>query len=219
MSLTRASWSQDLDRAIDASPISPTPPAPDDLLGRCLVTPFGGRRYLPDRQTVVVDASLGVCRHLKGRPNVWPICARLPQLPFPPCTFDSIVVPPFTLQTIGDRNANLRELFRVLRPGGRLITAWLAAVDSRPAREEEWRAVVGGLTSVYAVRDGFVEIAREGSDAPGERWVIRFDYESEPGSTAKSNLAAVGESTVCVVEPTRFRGLVAVTTHSTKARG
>lgn len=181
------------------------------------MTPFGGRRYLPDCDAVVVDASQVVCSHLKGHSEVWPVCARLPQLPFSPCTFDSIVVPPFTLQTIGDREANLSELFRVLRPGGHLITRWLAGVGARLSPGEEWRAVIGGLTSVYTVRDGHFEIVREGADAARERWTIRFDYESDPGSTAKSNLAAVAESTVCVVEPTRFQGLVAVTTHSTKA--
>ena len=55
-----------------------------------------------------------------GLANVVPARADAESLPFPPATFDRVVIT-FGLRNVTDKERALREMNRVLRPGGRLL--------------------------------------------------------------------------------------------------
>ena len=71
------------------------------------------------RRVVLVDPSTGMLRHA-ARKGLASICAPGEALPFAPGTFERILLMD-TLHHVADQAATLRELWRLLRPGGRLL--------------------------------------------------------------------------------------------------
>lgn len=62
----------------------------------------------------------GLRRNGLLRPFVFPICGDAENLPFPDHTFDAAMVA-FGIRNLADLEAGLAELYRVLRPGGRVV--------------------------------------------------------------------------------------------------
>jgi demethylmenaquinone methyltransferase/2-methoxy-6-polyprenyl-1,4-benzoquinol methylase len=90
-------------------------------------------RQYPGCQPVAVDFSLGMMRLGKRRPRGsrlhWAASDAL-QLPFPSETF-AAVVSAFLLRNLSDLTRCLREQYRVLQPGGRIVT-----LDTTPPRHK-----------------------------------------------------------------------------------
>jgi len=78
-------------------------------------------------------------------------------LPFPDATFDA-VVSQFGLMFFGDRPRALREMWRVLRPGGRLAVAVWASLEETPAYDAEVKLVerLAGAPAADLLRSPFV---------------------------------------------------------------
>lgn len=71
-------------------------------------------------------------------------CAPADRLPFDDRTFD-VAVAAFVLQLVPSRPRALREMRRVLRPGGRLaLVAWLQG-ETRLAADDAWDAALGAV--------------------------------------------------------------------------
>lgn len=117
-------------------------------------------------------------------------------LPFPEATFDA-VVSQFGLMFFGDRPRALREMWRVLRPGGRLAVAVWASLEETPAYDAEVKLVerLAGTTAadvlrspfVLGVRDQFAGIFR----AAG---IPLTSLTTEPGTGAFSGIRAMLEA-------------------------
>jgi SAM-dependent methyltransferase len=77
-------------------------------------------------------------------------------LPFPDASFDA-VLSQFGLMFFGDRPAALREMWRVLRPGGRLAVAVWAALEDTPAYAMEVAILerIAGKPAADALRAPF----------------------------------------------------------------
>ena len=78
-------------------------------------------------------------------------------LPFPDRSFDA-VVSQFGLMFFADRDGALREMWRVLRPGGRLAVAVWASLEETPAYAIEVDLIerLGGRDAADAIRAPFV---------------------------------------------------------------
>jgi SAM-dependent methyltransferase len=78
-------------------------------------------------------------------------------LPFPDATFDA-VVSQFGLMFFPGRPRGLREMWRVLRPGGRMALAVWASLDETPAYADEVALVerVAGTAAADVLRSPFV---------------------------------------------------------------
>ena len=81
----------------------------------------------PEASVVGVDASEGMLAIARRKVREKGLAGRIAllqadvlQLPFPDCAFDAAVVA-FGLRNISDRQRGVRELVRVVRPGGRLL--------------------------------------------------------------------------------------------------
>jgi SAM-dependent methyltransferase len=79
------------------------------------------------------------------------------QLPFPDATFDA-VVSQFGLMFFPDRPRTLREMWRVLRPGGRMAVAVWASLEETPAYAAEVELVerLAGVPAAEVLRAPFV---------------------------------------------------------------
>ena len=104
----------------------------DVACGTGALTVSAAERVGPGGSVVGVDANpemLAVARR-KPVPVEW-VEGRAEALPLPPCSFDA-VVSQFGLMFFEDKPQALREMMRVLRPGGRLAVAVCDAVDRSP---------------------------------------------------------------------------------------
>ncbi len=71
-------------------------------------------------QVVVADASLGMLRQAVAKDGLRTACAGAEALPFPDEAFDRVVIVD-ALHHVADQAATAREMWRVLRPGGRIV--------------------------------------------------------------------------------------------------
>jgi ubiquinone/menaquinone biosynthesis C-methylase UbiE len=108
---------------------------------------------LPDLHPVLVDTSpsmLAQAADLDAPRAVASVTA----LPFPKGTFDAVICA-WVIETVDEPHAAVRELLRVLRPGGTLVYSFC----SRPARRRDrWRsgplrAIVHGLFAGHFLND------------------------------------------------------------------
>lgn len=85
---------------------------------------------------IASDLSHRMVAQCKARvPDVRPVCAELPDLPYPSRTFD-VAAAAFVLSHLAHPDAGLAEMARVVKRGGRLgISSWVdTANDSAPGR-------------------------------------------------------------------------------------
>ena len=68
-------------------------------------------------------------------------------LPFADESFDAVTIS-FGLRNVHDRNAGLRELLRVTRPGGRIVVCEFSQPSWAPFREVYTRYLMGALPAV-----------------------------------------------------------------------
>jgi len=71
-------------------------------------------------QIVVADLSLGMLRQAGGKDGLQPVCAYSEKLPFPDASFDRVIMVD-ALHHVVDQAQTGRELWRVVRPGGRIV--------------------------------------------------------------------------------------------------
>ncbi|TMD30533.1 MAG: methyltransferase domain-containing protein [Chloroflexi bacterium] len=105
---------------------------------------FAALRRWPGATITGIDASGGMLREARGRAERLPAAdrshitfqvAEADRLPFPDRSFD-VAVSSFVLQLVPDRSAALREVARVLRPGGMLaFVTWMTSRQSFPPDE------------------------------------------------------------------------------------
>jgi ubiquinone/menaquinone biosynthesis C-methylase UbiE len=107
--------------------------APRDLLrlvempGKGLFLDAGGgtgkvAQYFAEegRQVIVVDISLRMVRLAGAKKGVQVVCGAAEKLPFPSDYFDRIIMVD-AFHHVADQSSTARELYRILRPGGRLV--------------------------------------------------------------------------------------------------
>lgn len=72
------------------------------------------------KQVIVVDISLRMVRLAGAKNGVQAVCAAAEKLPFPSDYFDRIIMVD-AFHHVADQSYTARELYRILRPGGRLV--------------------------------------------------------------------------------------------------
>lgn len=70
-------------------------------------------------EVVIADVSLGMLRQTHP-PTLQPVCSHSESLPFPDNFFERVIMVD-ALHHVIDQPASAREMFRVLKPGGRII--------------------------------------------------------------------------------------------------
>jgi SAM-dependent methyltransferase len=124
-----AQWGEVL---ADAAQLAPGQRVLDVACGTGVAACAAARRVGAAGRVVGLDANpqmLAVARRQRERVE-W-VDGRAERLPFPDAHFDA-VVSQFGLMFFDDRVAALREMMRVLRPGGRLAVAVCDALDHSP---------------------------------------------------------------------------------------
>lgn len=119
---------------------------------------------------VGVDPSLSMLQLAREHIAVPLAAARVPDLPFPPRTFD-VVVANLVVSHVERYDDALADMVRALRPGGRLgVTAW-GTLDDEPVDDGQQRQLTGIWTSV-AGRFVDIDAAAEVVEAaiPWEAW-------------------------------------------------
>ena len=124
-----------------------------DLHGRVLEVGAGTglnlRHYPPGLDLVLTEPDAAMAARLRRRAGRLPVVASgAESLPFDDASFDA-VVSTMVLCTVADPAAAIRELRRVLRPGGRLVFIEHVRSEGRLARWQDrlatpWRAVAAG---------------------------------------------------------------------------
>ncbi len=96
-------------------------------------------RQHPDAQVVGVDVSVPMLdvarRKAAGLKNVEFVTADAMRLPFPDASFDAAIIS-FGLRNLTDIEAGLREMIRVVRPGG-----WISNIDQGQPSRRWFRAL------------------------------------------------------------------------------
>ncbi len=72
------------------------------------------------KQIVVADLSLGMLRFAASKPGLQAAAAQSEWLPFPDASFERVIMID-ALHHVVDQVETTRELFRVLKPGGRIV--------------------------------------------------------------------------------------------------
>ncbi len=121
----------------------------DIACGTGVLTRAVARHVGPSGSATGLDLDAGMLTIARTvRPDLRWLQGSAGQLPFPDASFHA-VVSQFGLMFVPDRPEALREMWRVLRPGGRLAVAVWASLDATPAYEAEAR-LVGRLAGTAA---------------------------------------------------------------------
>jgi demethylmenaquinone methyltransferase/2-methoxy-6-polyprenyl-1,4-benzoquinol methylase len=124
-------------------------------------------------QVVPCDFSLGMLREGKKRHPELPLTAGdATKLPFADGAFDAATIS-FALRNVHDPDAALREMRRVVRPGGRLVVCEFSHPTFRPFRtvytEYLMRALPPVATKVSSNPDAYVYLAESIRAWPDQR--------------------------------------------------
>jgi len=116
----------------DAARLAPGQRVLDVACGTGALSREAAKRVTPGGSTVGLDRNDGMLAVARRRaPAVDWQSGRAEALPFPDSSFDA-VVSQFGLMFFEDRHAALREMWRVLKPGGRLAVAVWDAIENSP---------------------------------------------------------------------------------------
>lgn len=131
-------------------------------------------RRLPGR-VVGVDFTAEMLRIAATRTTrVHWVCADALQLPFPNASFDVVTIG-YGLRNLANLDAGLREILRVLRPGGRLLSLDFGKPSHRLWRAlyfahlRSWAPLLGGLLAGNAAAYAYLLASLEAY--PGQRGV------------------------------------------------
>jgi demethylmenaquinone methyltransferase/2-methoxy-6-polyprenyl-1,4-benzoquinol methylase len=124
-------------------------------------------------RVVPCDFSLGMLREGKKRHPELPLTAGdATRLPFADEAFDAVTIS-FALRNVHDTDAGLREMWRVVRPGGRLVVCEFSHPTYRPFRtvytEYLMRALPPVATAVSSNPDAYVYLAESIRAWPDQR--------------------------------------------------
>lgn len=122
---------------------------------------------------VPCDFSLGMLREGKKRHPALPLTAGdATRLPFADGVFDAVTIS-FALRNVHDVDAALREMLRVVRPGGRLVVCEFSQPVNRPFRtvytEYLMRALPPVARKVSSNPDAYVYLAETIREWPDQR--------------------------------------------------
>ena len=119
-------------RMADAARLTPSQRVLDVACGTGALTCEAARRVKPDGSVTGLDRNEGMLAVARRKaPDIEWRQGLAESLPFANATFDA-VVSQFGLMFFEDRVAALREMWRVMRPGGRLAVAVWDALDHSP---------------------------------------------------------------------------------------
>lgn len=141
---------------------------------------------------VPCDFSLGMLRQGKKRHPELPLTAGdATRLPFGDGVFDAATIS-FALRNVHDPDAALREMLRVVRPGGRLVICEFSHPTYRPLRtvytEYLMRALPPVATAVSSSPDAYVYLAESIRAWPDQRELAARLQGAGWGSVAWRNL-------------------------------
>ena len=143
-------------------------------------------------EVVPCDFSLGMLKEGKKRHPELPLTAGdATRLPFADGVFDAVTIS-FALRNVHDPDAALRELWRVTRPGGRLVVCEFSHPTLRPFRtvytEYLMRALPPVASRVSSNPDAYVYLAESIRAWPDQRALATRLQEAGWGAVAWRNL-------------------------------
>ncbi|WP_031518809.1 demethylmenaquinone methyltransferase [Streptomyces sp. NRRL F-5123] len=141
---------------------------------------------------VPCDFSLGMLREGKKRHPELPLTAGdATRLPFADGVFDAVTIS-FALRNVHDTDAALREMRRVVRPGGRLVICEFSQPTFRPFAtvytEYLMRALPPVAKAVSSNPDAYVYLAESIREWPGQRALAGRLQKAGWGGVAWRNL-------------------------------
>jgi demethylmenaquinone methyltransferase/2-methoxy-6-polyprenyl-1,4-benzoquinol methylase len=156
---------------------------------------------------VPCDFSLGMLREGKKRHPELPLTAGdATRLPFADGVFDAATIS-FALRNVHDTGAALREMRRVVRPGGRLVICEFSQPTFRPFAtvytEYLMRALPPVAKAVSSNPDAYVYLAESIREWPGQRALAGLMQKAGWGAVAWRNLTG---GIVALHRGTRPRG-------------
>nr|WP_223185499.1 demethylmenaquinone methyltransferase [Streptomyces sp. CBMA152] len=150
-------WRKEVAKAVDARPAQ-------KILDLAAGTATSSLPFAATGAYVVpCDFSIGMLKVGKARHPHLPLTAGdATKLPFKDDTFDAVTIS-FGLRNVQDTDAALRELFRVTRPGGRVVICEFSQPTWKPFRtvytEYLMRALPPVATAVSSNPDAYVYLA------------------------------------------------------------
>lgn len=169
----------------------------DVLLSARRVGPIGFAYGLDmtDEMLALAEAN----RAKAGAANVRFLKGTIEQVPLPDASVD-VIISNCVINLSADKDAVLREAFRVLKPGGRFAVSDIVVLKDLPAAMrtcmESWAGCVAGALHQ---RDYLAKLASAGFEAPEVQVTRRFgpsdlDQESESGDASCCGAAAETET-------------------------